>query len=289
MHLSTVINTLFLCFLNLCLMVAGIFLNSVVITSIWRCSQLRKKRCYFMILLLSCFDLPVVAIAHPVLISSSIFVALGQYDWVGGIACELYICATLQAFSMLALFVLDVERFLALSYPFFHHAYVTRRRLVLFMAILTIFPTTLIALSQLDVKRLGNLIGIIYVSAFLVLFAYMNCKMFIIARSKRAKTDATPSNQKWKIFKMHCKTYSTISLAVACYCVCFCPQLVYSTLRLTSKLSAFDDSQVELFRLWTFTLMALNSTFNCLIFFWRNSVLRFEGMKTAKCFWDARS
>ena len=289
MHLSTVIHTLFLCLLNVCLMVAGIFLNSVVIISIWKSSQLRKKRCYFMILLLSCFDLPLVAITHPVLTSSTIFAALGQYNKVGGIACELYICMTLQAFSMLALFVLNMERFLALSYPFFHQAYVTKGRLILFLAILTMFPTCLITLSQFNLKTLGNLFGIIYLSAFLSLLIYLNCKMFIIARSKRVKeTGATPRSQQLKISKTYFKTYSTCSLAVACYCVCFCPQLVYSTLRLTSMLPS-DDSQVEILRLWTFTLMSLNSTLNCLIFFWRNSVLRCEGMKTVKCFSTARS
>ena len=54
-------------------MVAGIFLNSVVIISLWRSSQLRKKLCYFMILVLSCFDLAVVTITHPLLIVSTIY------------------------------------------------------------------------------------------------------------------------------------------------------------------------------------------------------------------------
>lgn len=289
MHLGTVIHTLLLCFLNVCLMVAGVFLNSVVIISIWRSSQLRKKRCYFMILVLSCFDLPVVAVTHPVLTSSTIFLALGQYDTVGGVACKLYICVTLQGFSMLALFVLNLERFLALSYPFLHQAYVTKRRLILFLAILTIIPTCLIALSQFNLRTLGNLLVIVYLSVFLLLLIYLNCKMFIIATLKRAKeTGAMPGNQQCKISKKHFKTYSTCSLAVACYCVCFCPQLVYSTLRLT-VIPSSDDSQVELFRLWTFTFISLNSTLNCLIFFWRNSVLRCEGIKTVKCFSAARS
>ena len=36
---------------------SGVFLNSVVIISFWRSVQLRKKLCYFMIMVLSCCDL----------------------------------------------------------------------------------------------------------------------------------------------------------------------------------------------------------------------------------------
>ena len=57
MHLNTIINIFFLCTVNITFMISGIFLNSVVIISLRRSSQLRKKTCYFMILVLSCFDL----------------------------------------------------------------------------------------------------------------------------------------------------------------------------------------------------------------------------------------
>jgi hypothetical protein len=46
---------------------------------------------------------------------------------------------------------------------------------------------------------------------------------------------------------------------------------------LASK-TPFYDRQVLLFNLWSNTFCSLNSTFNCVIFFWRNSILRREGM-----------
>jgi hypothetical protein len=67
MQKSDIFSVVFLCIINIIFMVAGIFLNSVVIISLWKTSQLRKKDlvCYFMILVLSCFDLAVVTITHP--------------------------------------------------------------------------------------------------------------------------------------------------------------------------------------------------------------------------------
>jgi hypothetical protein len=40
-----------------------------------------------------------------------------------------------------------------------------------------------------------------------------------------------------------------------------------------------SERQFLLFSLWSGTFTSLNSTFNCVIFFWRNSVLRREGIK----------
>jgi hypothetical protein len=69
--------------------------------------------------------------------------------------------------------------------------------------------------------------------------------------------------------------------------VCFIPEVIYSVLFLASKTS-LDDRQVMLFSMWSRTLIAMNSTFNCLIFFWRNSILCREGMEVVKCFLSAR-
>ena len=118
MDLSTVINALFLCVLNAFFMIAGIFLNSVVIISLWRSSQLRKKLCYFTIFVLCCFDLAVVAIAHPLQISSTISVLLGKYNGIQE-NIRTHISIALNGFSMFSLLVLNIERFLALTYPFF--------------------------------------------------------------------------------------------------------------------------------------------------------------------------
>ena len=118
MDSSTYINAVLLCFLNASFMAVGTFVNSVVIISLWRSSQLRKKLCYFTIVVLSCFDLAEVTINHPVLILSTISWSMKISHEEVGIAIE-YTTTFLAAFSMLALLTLSIERFLALTYPFF--------------------------------------------------------------------------------------------------------------------------------------------------------------------------
>jgi hypothetical protein len=70
--------------------------------------------------------------------------------------------------------------------------------------------------------------------------------------------------------------------------VCSIPEVIYSVWRLALKTSP-GDKQIMLFNIWSRTLIAMNSTFNCLIFFWRNSILHREGMKVVQCFQSARS
>ena len=59
------VNLIFIIVLNILFFFPGIFLNSLVIVSFWRSVQLRKKLCYFMIMILSCCDLLVVLTSHP--------------------------------------------------------------------------------------------------------------------------------------------------------------------------------------------------------------------------------
>ena len=67
MELAYFINLIFIVSLNVLFFLSGTFLNSLVIISFWKSVQLRKKLCYFMIMVLSCCDLLVVLTNHPLL------------------------------------------------------------------------------------------------------------------------------------------------------------------------------------------------------------------------------
>jgi hypothetical protein len=57
MESSYFINLVFIFAVNVFFFFSGIFLNSLIILSFWRSIQLRKKLCYFMIMVLFCCDL----------------------------------------------------------------------------------------------------------------------------------------------------------------------------------------------------------------------------------------
>ena len=269
-------------------MIAGIFLNSVVIISLRRSRQLRKKLCYFMILVLSCFDLAVVIVTHPLLIASTIYFSLQEVNEKYEDA-RLFISFVLYCFSMFALLTLNMERFLALTRPFLHQASVTKTRIVRFQAFWMV--VSVIGLSSalyFNTKTIGNIVSLVTFFSLLSLFIYSNYKMFVIAKSKRedetvGPTTATSVDENRKQIISNLKNISTCSRAVGCFFLCSCPLIIYSVLRLTSETS-FYDRQVFLFHLWSSTFLSINSTLNCLIFFWKNSILRHEGMKIVKSF-----
>ena len=74
-----------------------------------------------MIFVLSCFDLAVVVTTHPVLIFSTVLWSIQIYRQEFR-NILIYTFITFGSFSMLTLLTLNIERYLALAYPFFHRA-----------------------------------------------------------------------------------------------------------------------------------------------------------------------
>ena len=284
---SDILNVVFLCVINIIFSVTGIFLNSVVIISLWRSSQLRKKLCYFTILVLSCSDLAVVTITHPFLVVSTLY--FSQEEINGNCAdttkiISFVVCGS----SLFALFILHVERFLALTRPFFHQVSVTKTRLLCFQAFWTVIIVVPSPIVYIISETAADIFSFVIVLSLLFWFIYANYNFFIIAKSKREDKRVVPTagtlmdkNGKTRILNL--KSISTSSLAVGCFFCCFCPSIIYLPLHFVSE-TPLSERQFLLFHLWSSTFASLNSTFNCVIFFWRNSILRREGMKIVNAF-----
>ena len=65
MEIVYFVNLTSILVVNILFFFSGICLNSLVIVSFWRSVQLRKKLCYFTIMVLSCCDLLVVLTTQP--------------------------------------------------------------------------------------------------------------------------------------------------------------------------------------------------------------------------------
>ena len=128
------IQLIFLCVVNVMFICSGIILNTLVIVSFWKSSAyLRSKVCYFMIMLLSCFDFLVVITSHPLIIVHLVF-ALNEEHHL------LTVTRIYRRFSIIALLVMTIERYLAVYFPILHRTSVTRRRLLTLLAVLFILP-----------------------------------------------------------------------------------------------------------------------------------------------------
>jgi hypothetical protein len=249
-----------------------------------------------MILVLACFDLAVVTVSHPLLIVTMVSC------WRPGTCDELVEISQwfepLFAFPLTALLTMTVERYLALVHPFFHQKFATRSRLI---GILLVFqlPFGIFCISrdpedhtrEYIVASLGlTLIG----TAFLVICG-INIKLFCLARTLRQRVDIrlgsstgseeriTRSN-KFKLTFPNFGKISTCLLAIVCLFICYCPFFVVVGLELTNHANEIKISELYIFRFWADTFITLNSTLNCLIFFYKNSALRRHAMNLlGKC------
>ena len=106
------INLVFIFAVNVFFFFSGICLNSLVILSFWRSVQLRKKLCYFTIMILSCCDLLAVLTNNPLMafISMSWFTRKLDVNarWAH---ISLRSTSAFLAFSLFALLVMNFDRY----------------------------------------------------------------------------------------------------------------------------------------------------------------------------------
>lgn len=266
---SYFISMILIFILNVCFFISGICLNSLVILSIQRSSQLRKKLCHFMVMILSCFDLLVAITNHP-LIAYLAILWLYDENEVHSSPVVRFInpSSIFIGLSLLVLLVLNVDRYLATYHPLFHRNSVTKKRLLALLGIFIFFLIVLLSmyLNFVITFRVAVLIFLVIFTPPLLLINY---KLLKITKKNRMSPEVK------KTFSL--KSVSSCVLAVVCFGLLSIPSFINAGLRINSK-----ENDVDLVTIWTKTIGSMNGTFNCLIFYWKNKILRVEGMKFLK-------
>jgi hypothetical protein len=183
-------------------------------------------------------------------------------------------------FSLFALLVMNFERYLATSYPIIHRTSVTKKRLLTLLTILIMIEVILNVMSANDFVISDQVYGIIFVILVIPPILFINYKLFLVVRKSRKNKRISPEMK--KTFSL--KNMSSCLLAVACLVVLSIPAGVYIglTLTLNSRKTSNTLDNANLARMWSVTIALMNCTFNCLIFYWKNKVLRTEGLKVLK-------
>ena len=277
------IQSIFLFVVNVIFTCAGTFLNLLVIVSFWRCSPcLRRKLCNFMIMVLSVCDFFVVISNYPTLIIRLLWWLKEKNYLPPKVQIYAHMSNVFIGFSMMALLVMSLERYLGAYYPFFHRTSLTRRRLLTLLAVFSLIPIALTIISLNDwITSFAVALGIVFLIVF-PLFSFFNCKLFIISRKVRrdlANRRENASSPETKTLHVDLRKISSCLLSVGCLA------LVYTTAFFYIGFTFAEGSTSEntkLAQLCTGTMANANSSLNCLIFFWKNDVLRREGMKAVK-------
>ena len=271
------IHLIFLCVVNIILTFSGTVSNTLVIASIWKSSQLRRKLCHFMIMVLSCFDLVAVVTNHPGILLFLIAWLREDYDLLFKVMIYLNVSGLFLVLSPLTLLVMNIERYLGACYPIFHHTSVTRRKLLTFLVILLIPSAVVYMISRYGVISFP-MFFMIFTVIFVPPFIFVSLKLFAIARKLHRERAIAPG----KRTTVNSKNISTALWAVACLILVSIPNSFNTAFSLAEK----SSKTIRLSYIWTFTCISMNCTLNSLIFFWKNKVLRTEGIKILKTLKD---
>ena len=174
---------------------------------------------------------------------------------------------------------MNFDRYLATYHPIFHRTSVTKGRLFTLFILLIIIEGTLDILSFNDVifPKEAALLAILTINLPSTFF--INYKLYKIARHGRRNDGLSPEVKK----SFSLKNISSCLFAVGFYFVLSIPTCVYIGQRKSSRgRGSIILDKTDLFGLWAITLASVNSTCNCLIFYWKNKVLRNEGVKVIK-------
>jgi hypothetical protein len=279
MDLKVYIQLIFLIAVNVFFTFSGIILNTLVIACLLKSSQLRKKLCNFMIMVLSCFDLASVITNHPLLALHLVFWINEKHDLVAKMEIYLHFGITAAGFSLVALLIMNIERYLGAYYPIFHRKSVTSRRLLTILAIL-ILPTLLIIISTIKLVISVPVALIIFIIIVYPPLVYINYKLFRISRKIRRSITVLPEETR----KVNLKSISTCLLNTVAYITLL--TISNSFFFVFSFIEKSRSNNVRLSFVWGYTLYTMNSTFNSLIFFWKNKLLRTEAIKLLKTLKD---
>jgi hypothetical protein len=181
-------------------------------------------------------------------------------------------------FSLFALLVMNFDRYLATTYPIFHRTSVTKGRLLTLLAILIIVEITLTVMSVNDFVISYQVHSLILCILVIPAMLFINYKLFLVVRKSRRNKRISPEMK--KTFSL--KNISSCLLVVACGVVVSIPASVYIGLRINSPETRNTLDNASLAAMWARTISLMNCTFNCLIFYWKNKVLRTEGLKVLK-------
>ena len=273
---------------NIVLAVAGTISNSLVLFIFWKSPKLRSKLFSFAIMLLCSTDLGVGTVAHPLFALHSITTMLDSPKclYIGAFTVVILFFSGISACTLL---MINIERYFAIIHPFLYQIYFIKRRFVFtwifFWFLVVVFIVCYIYLPFSAAAIPVTLCIIVFTS----LFTYV--AIYFVARKKRKRNDVhRNSNQEsrkhFMAFLRELKMAKTYVLIVSLCVFCYLPTVV--VIGIFVNISNNDDKTPDcVLRAfdWVATLTSMNSSLNCLIFFWGNRELRKEGSKVLKkCF-----
>ena len=279
-----VINHIFAMAFNITLTIPTILLNGAAAITILKSYQLKSKPCYFMILVQSLNDFAVGVLGIPFFV---FYLASGIGGLTNCIVATLAIWSTIipLGISTFTLCVMSIERYIAIKHPYAYRIQVTQKRLTILVGCSAAVVLVIVILSFLY-EKLFMIYALVKLTFVFFFVSFVYAKIYVIvrklSRSENVQCELSPEGNvtRRKLFLQEVKR------AKSCFIVVFCFSLLWflpttMIILFTKNLNQFERLASQV---WCFTFGLCNSSFNSLIFFWTNALLRKETFKMFRGF-----
>ena len=269
-----------------------VFLNYLAVHALCKSSQLRRKTTLFLVLLLSVNDLAIGIIADPVLLLHFGRELSGAKDCFGS-TLKKVILDTLSGISVAIFLVLNGEIYLSIIHPIFHKIKITNRRVLKILFVVVIIS---ILRSYLFAFHINKIAAKFFVTIFLVLtllvltFIHMKISMAVYKRRRVGfQGNVQSSNMSQSKSFLH-----GVREAKSCLLVLFCTVICYLPAVIEDSMMNNGTFMVVVFNPWRNSSVLSASFLNCIVFFWRNAILRKEAKNifrsiNVRCFLNSKN
>lgn len=275
-----IINAIVICSFDFILLITTILLNGISVVTITKCSHLKEKIAYYVVMVQSVIDLAVGFISLPLVIAFCIMQVLGVGNCISQRVLKAAIIPTILI-SIVSLTVMTVERYFGVLQPLKHRTMVTKATLrVPLLSGSIITCVVFISLSAFQYQLIG-IFSTLYYSTFLFVVCYVYARIFMASKKQNSQLQ----NSGHSLVKMldqrnflrEMKLARSCLLVVSCFFLCFTLSILFRLLE-----CCVDRVNVYVFQMWAVSTAMLNSTLNSVIFFWKKPLLRQEAFKVLK-------
>ena len=274
------VNHTVCCIITALVSVLTVCLNSVTVLAYWKSTQLQRKMTNFLIFILSLNDLAVGMIVGPIYV----FLLAREITLKRTTNVINYLNLSslllLTGMSFETMIVMNCERYLGIVHPIFHKIKVTKKRLVQSLLLIWFVggAQTLLLFYYGDffVKlKTGEVVFC------LILLLCMYVKIYSTAQKStdmrksqnRVHQQEPPQSVKEKFLIQNVRLAKSCFFVVITSYVCFLPASI-----IAGAIHSRNDV-TYMAQMWSQTFLLLNSSFNSILFFWRNNCLRKEACR----------
>ncbi|XP_028418630.1 neuropeptide FF receptor 1-like [Dendronephthya gigantea] len=267
-------NLIVICVVNILLTISNICLNTITILAYFKSKELKQRKSYFLIALLSFNDLTIGVLGTPSVVALAVKTLVKDDECTVDILFELT-AGSLSAFSFSTLFVLNLERYLCIAHPFFHRNHMTKPKLFGMVSLLWASALLLI-FSRLFIDTVMRYTRTIVI----IIMVILSVSMYIsIYRNSRKTTQLYRSQRHLRASSTQdLKLAKSCGIVVTCTIICFTPYAMTSFFKPKA-----DDLVFAMASVWATTFAMAASSINSIIFFWRNRILRHRAKRVLKC------